>query len=325
MKSYALGNTEIQITELSFGTLILGRLQADLSPEQSAPALARAVELGVNFFDTAQAYGTEEHLRLGLGPHIHDVVIATKTHARTREDARKAFEQSLRELGRDHIDIYELHLIESAHDLARRLPVTELLLELKQQGRIRAIGASVHRVEAARAVAQEPHIDVLFPVINAQGLGIIDGSAQEMLQAVAAARENGKGVYAMKPLGGGHLRRTPEASFAFLRQTGLFHSICAGMKSPAEVEMNVCLFEGRPVPADTKERIETTPRSLKIYDRCIGCGACVDACDQGALSMDHSKADPSRDKKGQSVVDPGRCILCGYCAEVCPTFSIRVV
>ena len=60
-------------------------------------------------------------------------------------------------------------------------------------------------------------------------------------------------------------------------------------------------------------------------DRCIGCGACIDTCDQGALSLDESKADPKKGKKVQSVVDLTKCILCGYCAEVCPEFTIRII
>lgn len=320
-----LGKTGINVSELSFGTLILGWLQANMTEEEAAPAIEKALDLGINFFDTAQSYRTQTHLRAGLGARKNDVVIATKTHERTREGAQKAFEESLRELDRETIDIYDFHLIDSAADLAHRQPVLDYFLELKETGRIRAIGASVHKVEAARAVAVHPDIDVVFPVLNSHGLGITDGTREDMLDACRTAAENGKGIYVMKPLGGGHLRQAPLEAFTYLRDTCLVDSICAGMKSPAEVEMNVRLFEGRTVSQGILAEVETVPRTLRIYDRCGGCGACIDTCDQGALSLDLSKADESRGKKGQSVVDHDKCILCGYCAEVCPEFTIRII
>ena len=89
--------------------------------------------------------------------------------------------------------------------------------------------------------------------------------------------------------------------------------------------MNVSLFEGREISEEILDQVETVPRTLKIYGRCIGCGACVDTCDQDALTLDLSQADESRGKKGQSVVDHAKCILCGYCADVCPEFTIRII
>lgn len=325
MEKKMLGKTGIAVSELSFGTLILGWLQADLSPEAAVPAIKKALEMEINFFDTAQSYRTQAHLRLGLGKHTDKVVIATKTHAKTRKDAEQAFAQSLKELGREYIDIYEFHLIESANDLSNRREVFDYFLELKAKGRIRAIGASVHRVEAARAVAAHPEIDVLFPVFNSQGFGIIDGSAADMQAVCQTAKDRGMGVYAMKPLGGGHLRQDPKKAFDFIRNTHLIDSICTGMKSAAEVEMNVRLFEGRKVSKDILAKVATVSRKLRIYEKCVGCGSCVETCDQGALSLDTSKADEAKGKKGQSVVDHSKCILCGYCAEVCPEFTIRII
>jgi len=97
------------------------------------------------------------------------------------------------------------------------------------------------------------------------------------------------------------------------------------MKSPAEVEMNVTLFEDREVSKELLGRVESVPRGLKIYESCVGCGACVQTCSVSALTLDLSRADESRKKKGQAIVDRAKCILCGYCAEVCPQFALRVV
>ncbi len=313
------------MSELSFGTLTLGKNQADLTVEESSQTVKRAFELGINFFDTAQTYGTEGHLREGLRGVTDRALISTKTRARKRDVAERDFEASLKELHREYIDIYHLHLVSGAQDLADRRSVLDFLLELKEQGLIKAIGASVHRVEAARVVVAEPTIDVLFPVLNSHGLGIIDGSIDDMVEVCRKADTRGMGIYAMKPLGGGHLRKSPEEAFGFLRNLGFVDSICVGMKTPAEVEMNVSIFEGREVSKETLSQIETVSRTLRIYGHCVGCGACVEACAQEALSLDRSQTDKSKGKKGQSVVNKEKCILCGYCAEVCPEFVIRVI
>jgi len=325
LKKNVFGRTGMEITELSLGTLIFGKIQANLSIPEGAKAVIKALEMGINFIDTAASYGSQGHVREGLKGFGGNVVISTKTHGRTREAARKDFETSLKELGRDYIDIYQLHLVNGAKEMEDRRDVLNFFLELKQKGLIRAIGASVHRVEGAKAVVAEKDIDILFPVMNANGLGIIDGTIEEMIAVCRQAKERGMGIMAMKPLGGGHLRKETRKSFEFLQRLGIVDTICVGMKNPAEVEMNVLSIEGQQVPQELLKQIETTQRILKIYEKCIGCGTCIEECAQKALSLDLTKVDAAKKKKGQAVVDNSRCILCGYCAEACPEFALRVV
>ncbi|MFB3884490.1 MAG: aldo/keto reductase [Thermodesulfobacteriota bacterium] len=325
MKQNRLGRTGIEVSELSFGTLTFSKHHANVTIEAGARTVKKGLELGINLFDTASSYGTQDHLREGLKGAGDKVVISTKTHAKTRESAIRDLEASLRELNREYIDIYHLHLIQDDADLIARRQVLEYLLECKERGLIRAIGATLHTVKGARTAVAEQNIDILFTVLNSGGLGIRDASLEDMLEICRQADDRGMGILVMKPLGGGHLRKSPQKAFDFLRNICLVDSICVGMKSPAEVEMNVGLMEDRTPSNEILSQIETIPRRLRINDTCLGCGACIETCAQGALSMDWSKADPSEGKQGQARVDNDQCILCGYCADACPQFSIRVV
>jgi predicted aldo/keto reductase-like oxidoreductase len=325
MKRNELGRTGLHVSELSFGTLILSRLQAGVTIEKGAQVIKKALEIGVNFIDSGTSYATQEHVREGLRGAKDQVIISTKTRQRTYDLARKDFENSLRELDRDYIDLYQLHLIVSSRDLVERRGALEFLLECKQRGLIRAIGASVHNVEPARAIVAEPEIDVIFPILNQKGLGIMDGSIDDMIEVCHQADARGMGIIAMKPLGGGYLRRSPKEAFYFIQRLGMIDSICVGMKSSPEVACNVSLVEGQDVSKEILAQLEIVPRRVNVNRFCKGCGTCLEACAQGALSVDISKADPDVGKKGHAVVDQDKCILCGYCVEVCPEFSLRVV
>ena len=304
------------MSELCYGTLTLGSLQADLSAEDGARAIRRAFELGVNFYDTAKNYRTYAHLRLGLeGIAGDEVVIASKSHARSYTDMKSDVEECLRALSLERIGIFHLHLVSSRENLDARRGALDCLIEFRERGLVGVIGASTHTTAGVRALNGEAAIDVVFPVLNQRGLGIIDGTLEGMLDALSESKRQGKFVYAMKPLGGGHLYQEVEQSIAYLRELPLCDAIAIGMKDEAEVEMNVAIFEGHAITEDIKKRVGGVERRLKIYDLCTGCGLCIEECDQEALSLIDGKAS----------VDESRCILCGYCAAVCPDYVIRVV
>ena len=180
---------------------------------------------------------------------------------------------------------------------------------------MRAIGGSTHTIAGVRALNAEAAFDVIFPVLNMRGLGIIDGSLEEMLEALGESKQLNKFVYAMKPLGGGHLASEAADSFNYLRGLPVCDAVAAGMKDAAEVEMNVAIFEDQKVPESLTKRVGALQGRLIVYDRCVSCGLCIEECDQKALTMGETKVQ----------VDQAKCILCGYCAAVCPEYVIRVV
>lgn len=146
MELRALGNTDIRVSVVAMGCWpIAGGFNWGPQDEQDSIATIRAaVENGVNFFDTAEAYGdgrSEELLGQVLADRRRDVVIASKFSSRNAapEDLRAACERSLRRLRTDYIDLYQIHW--PRHDLPFE-PVMRTLEQLRQAGKIRAIGVS---------------------------------------------------------------------------------------------------------------------------------------------------------------------------------------
>jgi aryl-alcohol dehydrogenase-like predicted oxidoreductase len=316
MKRVVLGNTGIEVTEMCFGTLTVSWLQAGVSPSEAGDVIAQALDLGVDFIDTGQAYRTYEHVAAAVKGRSIKPVIATKSHAHTAEDMKSAVEEALDAMGLDHIDIFLLHLIRSEEDFRERREALDCLLEFKRKGLIRSIGLSSHTLEGLRPALENPEIEIVLPCVNRKGLGVNDGTLEEMLALLRELKALGKGVYAMKPLGGGHLFDDAADSLNYVRSLDCVDSIAVGMKTVAEVEVNACIFEDKPIPAELLEKARQVSKKLIIYPHiCKGCGACIENCAQDALSLVDEK----------STVDESKCILCGYCAEECPVFCIRVI
>ncbi|MGI5853753.1 MAG: aldo/keto reductase [Bacillota bacterium] len=312
-----LGKSGISVSELAFGTLPMGPMQGNLAPEVGARAIVRALELGVNFIDTATMYGTYEHIRLALSIHpVADVVINSKSTAATYEDMQRDIELARTSLGR-YPDIFLLHGARAARPIEDRPGAIECLCDYKAKGRLRAIGISTHYANVAKSVASLDYIDVVHPLINRMGLGIMGGTRDEMVEAIALLGKAGKGVYAMKALAGGNGLDQFAENISYVRNLEGMHAIAVGMISPQEVETDVAFFENIPLTAEMQAAISNSKRSKRIVVQgwCEGCGNCVATCPSEALSLIDGKA----------FCDASKCVLCGYCTPGCPVFAIRVV
>jgi len=309
-----LGRT---VTRLGLGALPMGPLQRTLSVEEGARVVRAAVEGGITFIDTATLYGTYEHIARGLKGWRGPVTLATKTHAKAdRALAEQHVETALKELGRDTIDIMLCHCARQRFSEAEWGPTLEALLAARDKGLVRMVGMSTHTVAGVLDAARHPEMDVIHPLINLKGMGIIDGGVEEMLAAIREAHAAGMMVYAMKSLAGGNFVPNREEALSFIFDTPEIDAVVVGMVTPLEVEWNLRFAAGRPIPEDLARDTALSTKRLSIVAlACDGCGECVAHCENQALSV----------VDGKATVDHERCILCGYCAPHCQRLAIRMV
>lgn len=177
METRPLGRSGLQVSLVGLGCMNFGAMN---DQAQSTAIVNRALELGVNFFDTADVYGnrgaSEEYLGKALGPRRREVIVATKfagpmsadqawMQGGSRRWILQAVEGSLRRLGSDYIDLYQMHRADTA------VPVEETLRaldDLVRQGKVRYLGCSnfaAWQIADAAWTARENH---LSPFVSAQ-------------------------------------------------------------------------------------------------------------------------------------------------------------
>ncbi|MFI8852728.1 aldo/keto reductase [Streptomyces sp. 891-h] len=210
--SFALGG-RLPVHRLGYGAMQLtgpGVWGEPRDPDEAVRVLRRAVELGVNFIDTADSYGpfvSERLIRRALHPYPDDLVVATKgglTRAGPDdwrpvgrpEYLRQQCELSLRHLGLERIDLYQLHRIDEKVPVADQLGELSLL---QQEGKIRFIGLS------EVSVAQLEEAAKLVDVVSVQNLyNLSDRSAEPVLDY---AEERGLAFIPWFPIATGELAR----------------------------------------------------------------------------------------------------------------------
>lgn len=338
------------VSRLAVGSLTVSKMQAALPEEEAASVLAYAFDSGINFIDTAQYYENYHLLRAALRKcrRPEDVVISTKTYAYSRELAAHAVEEARRALDRDTIDIFMLHEQESIDTLRGHMDALDYLFECRERGIVRAVGASTHHVAAVRGLMKLQDmglpVDVCHPLYNMAGIGIADGSADDMSVVLSEAHARGIGIFGMKALGGGHLCASAEDALRFVLSKPFIDAVAVGMQSFEEVDANIRFLETGTFSGADREKLSAKRRRLHVEEYCEGCGACVRRCGAGALHLeevDEVEDIPAYDFTSEFVGDSGthaagsqtklravpddeKCVRCGYCTKVCPVFALKV-
>ena len=315
MDKVFLGSTEIEVSRLCFGSLTMTPFQANLSIKEGAYLIEYAYDKGINFLDTAEIYDNYRYINEALkGINREDFVVSTKTYAYTKEMAKNSLELALKEIGTDYIDIFLLHEQESTYTVKGHFEAIEYFIKAKNEGKIRSFGISTHRISGVEATKEYNEIEIVHPIVNRDGIGIQDGNIEDMLNEIKDIHNLGKGIYSMKPLGGGHLIKDAVSAFNFVKGITYIDAIAIGMQSVDEIDANVNLIENDYISEELITRINKKNRRLIVADYCIGCGNCQKRCKQNGIKVVGTKAVPNEN-----------CILCGYCATVCPEFCIKVI
>jgi pyridoxine 4-dehydrogenase len=280
-----IGDTVVR--RLGFGAMSLtgaGVWGSPRDPGSARRVLRRALELGVNFIDTADSYGPEVNELLiaeALRPYPPELVIATKGGfrrpgpARWRPDGRpehlrQACEGSLRRLGAEQIDLYQLHTVDPAVPLQESVGA---LAELQREGKVRHVGlsnATVEQVERARKIA---------PIVSVQNRYNLADRARE--DALRLCEQEGMVFICWAPLAKGRvgrstalrrIARAQEATPTQIALAWLLHRSPAtlpipGTASPDHLEQNVGALAVRLSQAELDALDELRPTRLERLSR----------------------------------------------------------
>ena len=318
MKNVCLGNTGIEVSELCFGALPIGPNQKDVSIDVASDVIAAALNSGITFIDTAQMYKTYPHIKKAIDKTKIRPVISSKSAAETYEDMEFAIKDCLEQLSLDYIDIFLLHAARTGADVfEKRSEALRCMLDYKKKGKIKAVGISTHDVIVTNLAAENKDMDVIFPIINKKGMGILNGSKIDMEAAIEKCFKNEKAVFFMKALAGGNLIKDYDNSMSYVLNLSAGRAaIAVGMVNESEVEMNVNYFSGNDMSKELSDLHSAHEKQFIIVrGLCKNCGKCVTACHSSAIEIIDSIA----------VIDNEKCLRCGYCVNECKQFAIRMV
>jgi aryl-alcohol dehydrogenase-like predicted oxidoreductase len=235
-----LGGTGIKTSRLAMGTGTVGSAhhshQTALGVKGLSDLLLNGYDHGLRFFDSADSYGSHPHVAEALKHVQRDkVTVLTKTWARDPATARADLDRFRRELGTDYLDVCLMHCVTEADWTDRYKGVMDVLSDAKQKGIIRAHGCSCHSIEALRAAAKSPWVEIDLARINPVG-AYMDSDPATVISVLKEMKGAGKAVIGMKILGQGTLRNRQDEGIRYALSLGVLDAFTIGAESKSEQE-----------------------------------------------------------------------------------------
>jgi len=235
-----LGSTGIRTSRLAMGTGTVGSghhsNQTALGIKGLSDLLLNGYDHGLRFFDSADSYGSHPHVAEALKQVPRDkVTVLTKTWARDPATARADLDRFRKELGTDYLDICLMHCLTESDWTERYKGVMDVFSEAKQKGIIRAHGCSCHSIEALRAAAKSPWVEVDLARVNPIG-SHMDADPSTVVSVLREMKAAGKAVVGMKILGQGDMRSRQDEALNYAMGLGILDAFTIGAESKAEQE-----------------------------------------------------------------------------------------
>jgi len=335
MKKRRLGRTGLEVSIIGFGGIKLPLIDK----ETAHKVLNKALDLGINYFDTASEYGdSEEKIGWTIGERRNEFYISTKSPALTAEEMETDIQESLRKLRTDYIDIYMCHNLRHPSDYNKVMGpggAIEALREAKEEGMIGHIGFSCHRFhETMERGIKSGLFEALMVSYNVLNDELVDE------KILPLAKKLDVGVIAMKPLAGGalaspasHLRAgaeiqlTAEKALKFVLANDAVNVVIPGMMRIWEVEENARVGETFSSMTED-ERVNLVEAAEKLgKEFCRGCGYCQ-PCPQYvripiilrqlAYYKNYGLVEWAKGRYNMVEVKADACTECGECKDKCP-------
>ena len=318
MEKVRFGKSGLMVSKIAFGGIPIQRL----SMEDAVKVVKGALDLGVNFIDTANGY-TDSEEKIGLaikGIPRDSLVIATKSGARDKKTYLENLDLSLKRLGVDYVDFHQHHGISSAGDCEKIFAEGgphEGMQEAVRAGKIRFPAFSSHSIPTAMEIMRKYDFAMVQIPFN-----YVDDTAAE--EIIPLAKELDMGFIAMKPFGGG-LLSDANLSIKYLAQ---FDNVVPdpGIEKLAEIEEIVRIIESgeKYSPADqaaiTKAKFELGDHWCHRCDYCQPCPQKIGI--SGVLTVESAiKRMPFErvvGMMGKGMEAARGCVECRTCVDRCP-------
>ena len=231
-----LGNTGIEMSRMAMGTGTHGFGGASNQTRQMgikgvADMLRAAYDEGINFWETADQYGSHPHVGTALKKVEREkVVILTKSNSNSYEAMKKDLDRFRLELGTDYLDIVLLHAVTDPQWNTKMKGAMEALAEAKEEGILRAHGVSCHSIGALETAADEPWVEVDLARYNPGGARM-DADVPTVRKVLTRMKNNGKAIIAMKVYGCGELLDIKDECLQFHTGEGLADAFTMGFES----------------------------------------------------------------------------------------------
>lgn len=315
MQTVTLGKTQITVNKNGFGALPIQRI----STEDAVKLVRKAYHAGITFFDTARWY-TDSEVKLGeaFDGMREKVYLATKTGATSAEGFWQDLETSLHKLRTDYVDIYQFHNPPFCPKPGDGSGLYEAMQQAKEQGKVRHIGITNHRLAVAQEAIESGLYETLqFPFSYLSG-------AQE-LALVNKCQQQGMGFIAMKALSGGLITNSA-AAYAFLAQYGNVLPIW-GVQRERELDEFISYIDAPPALTEEMQELIARDREELSGEFCRGCGYCmpcpagieINTCARMSLLIRRSPSQAQLTEQAQAMMKKIEdCMHCGKCKSKCP-------